>query len=372
MRTILLILKKEFIQVFRNKTMLPIIFALPIVQLVILVYAATFEMKNIKFCVVDNDISQTSRKLVSKLEGSPFYTLVSSHFSVKQAMDQIDNDKADMILTIPHHFERNLVRSKKAEVQLLINAVNGNAASLIQGYTSAIILEYNQHIRSEWINQFSFQPPAMVHTKVRFWYNAVLDYKFYMLPGILVILVTVVGMFLSAFNLVREKEMGNIEQINVTPIRKYEFIIGKTIPFWLIALFELGFGLAIGRLFFDVPMVGSIGLIYLFACVYLLVALGFGLFLSTISDTQQQVMFMAWFFMLVFILMSGLFTPIESMPEWAQKVNIINPFAYFIKVLRMVLLKGSTFMDIYREFIAMFIYGSLVLALATWKYRKVI
>ncbi len=371
MRTILVLLRKEFIQVFRNRTMLPIIFLLPVVQLVILVYAATFEMKNIKFCVVDHDLSQTSRELVTKLESSPFYTFPAQQSSVKQAMEQVDRDKADMILVLPPDFERKLVRNGSAEVQLLINAVNGNAASLIQGYTSAIIQDYNRNVRAKWINNFTSQPPSMVKVKARFWYNAVLDYKFYMLPGILVILVTVVGMFLSAFNLVREKEMGTIEQINVTPVKKYQFIVGKLVPFWLIALFELGFGLLIGKLFFNIPTVGSIGLIYLFASIYLVLALGFGLFLSTISDTQQQVMFMAWFFMLVFILMSGLFTPIEGMPVWAQKVNVINPFAYFIKVLRMVLIKGSGFMDLYREFLSMFIYGTLILSLAIWKYRKV-
>lgn len=372
MRTILILLRKEFIQVLRNRTMLPIIFLLPVVQLVILVYAATFEMKNINFSVVDNDLSQTSRDFISKLEGSPFYTLTSRHFSVDEAMSQIDRDMADLVIHVPNNFERSLVKSNNAKIQVLINAVNGNAASLIQGYTQAIIQDYNNDVRSEWLNNIGYKPAPMVFVKSRFWYNAVLDYKYYMLPGILVILVTVIGMFLSAFNLVREKEMGTIEQINVTPIKKYQFIIGKLIPFWLIALFELAFGLLIGRMFFGLPMVGSIALIYLFACIYLILALGLGLFLSTISNTQQQVMFMAWFFMLVFILMSGLFTPVESMPEWAQKVNIINPFYYFIKVLRMVLLKGSTFMDIYKEFVSMLIYGTLILSLAIWKYRKVI
>ncbi len=192
-----------------------------------------------------------------------------------------------------------------------------------------------------------------------------------MLPGILVILVTIIGMFLTALNLVREKELGTSEQINVTPIRKYHFILGKLFPFWVIALFELAFGLTIGRLFFHLPVLGSVGLLFLYASVYLLVVLGIGLFISTLASSQQQVMFLSFFFMLTFILMSGIFTPVESMPLWAQRINIINPFAYFMKVIRMILLKGSGFADIQRDFYSLIIYASVILSLAVWRYRKV-
>lgn len=192
-----------------------------------------------------------------------------------------------------------------------------------------------------------------------------------MLPGVLVILVTIIGMFLSSVNLVREKEMGTIEQINVTPIRKYQFIIGKLIPFWVIALFELSFGLLIGKWFFYVPIEGSLALLFGFTSVYLLVVMGIGLFISTMSSTQQQVMFLTFFFLVTFIMMSGIFTPTESMPDWAQRVNIINPLAYFMRVIRMVLLKGSGFTDISKEFISLGIYAVIILSLATWRYRKV-
>jgi ABC-2 type transport system permease protein len=177
-------------------------------------------------------------------------------------------------------------------------------------------------------------------------------------------------MLLTALNLVREKEMGTTEQINVTPIRKYQFIVAKLLPFWLIALFELAFGLVVGRVLYDLPIRGSLGLLFLVASVYLLVVLGFGLFLSTISNTQQQLMFVTFFFIITFILMSGVFTPAESMPVWAQKVNLINPVAYFMKVIRMVLLKGSGFRDISREFISMAVYATLILTLAVTNYRK--
>jgi len=211
--------------------------------------------------------------------------------------------------------------------------------------------------------------PITVETS--FWYNPELNYKIYMLPGILVILVTVVSMFLAAINIVHEKEMGTIEQLNVTPIKKFEFITGKLLPFLLIALFELAFGLTIGKIFFHIPIVGSIPLLFGFTIIYLLVVLGIGLFISTISSTQQQVMFIAFFFMLVFILMSGIFTPTESMPLWAQKLNIINPFYYFMRVIRMILLKGSGFSDISYEFYSLSIYAVIMLSLSVWRYRKV-
>ncbi|MGW8315759.1 MAG: ABC transporter permease, partial [Bacteroidales bacterium] len=175
---------------------------------------------------------------------------------------------------------------------------------------------------------------------------------------------------LTALNLVREKEMGTTEQINVTPIRKIQFIIAKLLPFWLIALMELAVGLVVGRILYDLPVRGSLGLLFLATSVYLLLVLGFGLFLSTISSTQQQLMFVAFFFMITFLLMSGVFTPTESMPAWAQELNRINPLAYFMKVIRMVLLKGSGFRDISREFFSMLGYAVLMLTLAVTSYRK--
>jgi ABC-2 type transport system permease protein len=173
-------------------------------------------------------------------------------------------------------------------------------------------------------------------------------------------------------NLVREKEIGTIEQINVTPIHKYQFIIGKLIPFWIIALFELAFGLSLGKLLFDIPIVGNIFLVFGFASIYLLAVLGIGLFISTITDNQLQSMFLSFFFMLVFILMSGLFTSVESMPDWAQMVDRVNPIYYFIRVMRMILLKGSTFKDIIQEFVSITIYAATILSLAIWRYRKTV
>lgn len=351
--------------------MLPMIFGVPIIQLVILVNAATLEMKSIDMFVVDKDLSSLSHELVSKFEGSPFYNISGTSFSIDDANSAIEQNKADLILHIPQGFERNLMRENKSEIQLLIDGVNGTAASLVNAYSSSVISDFNRNIIVDLTQMPQLKDASLIKVETSFWYNPELNYKIYMLPGILVILVTLISMFLAAMNIVREKEIGTIEQLNVTPIKKIEFIVGKLLPFLIIALFELAFGLAIGKVFFHVPMVGSLGLLFGFTIVYLLVVLGIGLFISTISSTQQQVMFITFFFMLVFILMSGIFTPTESMPMWAQRVNIINPFYYFMRVIRMIMLKGSGFWDISKEFFSLCIYAVIMLSLSVWKYKKV-
>ena len=192
-----------------------------------------------------------------------------------------------------------------------------------------------------------------------------------MAPGILVLLATMITLFLSGMNIVREKEIGTLEQINVTPIRKSQFIIGKLFPFWVIGMGLLTMGLILAKLIFDTPMLGSLLLLYLYTSVYILVILGMGLFVSNFTDTQQQAMFIAWFFIVIFILMSGLFTPIESMPKWAQIITDFNPIKYFVEVVRMVLLKGSGFMDIFPQLLKTLLYAILMNALAIWSYKKV-
>ncbi|MCB0476244.1 MAG: ABC transporter permease, partial [Flavobacteriaceae bacterium] len=179
-----------------------------------------------------------------------------------------------------------------------------------------------------------------------------------------------ISLFLSGMNIVREKEIGTLEQINVTPIRKSQFIIGKLFPFWVLGLTILTVGLIIAKLIFNVPMVGSLVLLYAYTAVYILVILGMGLFISNFTDTQQQAMFIAWFFMVIFILMSGLFTPIESMPKWAQYITDFNPIKYFVQVVRMVLLKGSGFNDIMPQFLKTLVFAFLMNGLAVWSYKK--
>ncbi|MDR0295877.1 MAG: ABC transporter permease [Prevotellaceae bacterium] len=368
MRNIFIIVKKEIRQILRDKLMMLIIFVMPTLQLLILPLAATFEMKEIKMYVVDFDNSPTSRDLINKFSSSPFYNIVGSAYSHRQAEANIISNKADFVLEIPANMERELQTLGAAKVQFVVNAINGMVAGLINGYSTAIIADFNSEIRTELTGgKYTNQLRAPTYS---YWFNPQLDYKTYMIPGILIMMVSIIGLFLTAMNMVREKEIGTIEQINVTPIRKYEFIIGKSLPFCLIGLVVLTLGLLLAMLIYDVPVLGSIWLIYGVAMVYLFAVLGIGLFISAISDTQQQAMFVAWFFVMIFILISGLFTPSESMPDWLKGINTVNPIYYGIKMIRMVMLKGASFYDILPELKAVAIYGVCAMSLAVRAYRK--
>jgi ABC-2 type transport system permease protein len=367
MRTIFYIIRKEFIQLFRNTVMVRIIFALPLIQMLVLAYTATFEIKVIRLHVVDLDRSITSRELLGHFTGSPFYRIAGFSNSYASGEDDIMSGKAHQILSIPDGFEKDLLTSGQAKIRIATNAVDGSAAALMSAYTISIIQDFNLNLLVESTGLPIDEP---IRTTASFWYNPELNYINYMVPGILVLLVTIIGMFLSGMNLVKEKEIGTIEQINVTPIKKYQFIIGKLLPFWLVALMELAFGLILARLIFNIPMLGSIWLIFVFAGVYLLVTLGLGLLISTKTNTQQQAMFLSWFFVVIFILLSGLFTPVDSMPQWAQAINVINPVAYFVEVIRMIMLKGSGITDIFRNLVILSVYAVVALSLAVWQYRK--
>jgi ABC-2 type transport system permease protein len=350
--------------------MLPVIFIIPVVQMVILVYAASLEMKNIDMVVVDHSNSETAARLVSHFRGSPFFTVKGQEYDMYAAEEMIIRDEADVLLVFAIDFEERLFNTSGTDLQLIINAINATEAGLINAYSTQIIAAFNREIRSEWFGLQDRGQLMELNLSTAYWFNPMLDYKIYMVAGILVILVTIIGMFLTALNLVREKELGTAEQMNVTPVRKYQFLVAKLLPFLFLALLELSFGLLIGRLLFDLPIQGSLLLLFAMATVYLVVALGIGLFLSTISNTQQQMMFVAFFFMVTFILMSGVFTPAESMPVWAQKINLLNPMAYFMKAIRMILLKGSGFADVAREFYSLLEYGVVILTLAIMNYRK--
>lgn len=371
MRTILIILRKEFKQIFRNRSNLPVLFLMPVLQLLILANAADYEIKHLRVHIMDFDQTPASRELISKISASPNFDIVNYSHSEAHANQDLVKDKATVIVRIPQRFEKDMMTQSKGTVQIIINAIDGSAASVSFAYLQSIITDFNKQIAIEWIGKKSFDPLTAISTTVSYWFNPEMNYKAFMVPGLLVVLVTMIGLFLAGMNIVREKEIGTIEQLNVTPIRKYQFIIGKLLPFWIIALFELAFGLIIAKLVFDIPIVGSIGLLFLFAGVYMLLVLGIGLFFSTIANTQQQAMFLSYFFMVIFILMSGLFTPLESMPGWAQDIAKFNPVAYFIAVIRMVMLKGATFADIHSQLMIMLIGAFLTLGLATWRYRKV-
>lgn len=366
MRTLLYILQKEFIQIFRNKAMLPIIFVMPLVQMLILVFAATNELTHVNVAIVDFDHSASSRNLITEINGNPFFK-VKQNSNPIEAENLLMHNKIDIALIIPEKFEKDLTIANRADVQILVDAINGTAAQLSFAYLSNVIGSYNRKIM---VNSPGIQQMKSIEIKPNYWFNPQLNFKFYMAPGILVVLVTVVGMLLGGMNLVREKELGTIEQINVTPIKKWQFIAGKLLPFLGIGLFDLAFGLLIARIAFHIPVAGSLLLLFGMAAIYLFLVLSSGLFISTISSTQQQATFFTFFVIIVFILMSGLFTPVESMPAWAQKLDYANPLYYFVKIMRSVLLKGSGFFEIFSEFAALSVFALLMFGLAILMYRK--
>lgn len=365
---ILIFLRKEFTQIFRNKAMVPIIFGLPVIQLLILSNAATFEIRNIRFNVIDLDNSSFSRELVSKFTSSEYFILNEVSFSVKESEESFKRNESRLIIYIPKDFEKDFRKSNNSKIQFVINAEDGSAAGVVNNYAISILRQFN----SDVMVKSSIMPDNVPLININYsnWFNPELNYKTYMVPGILVLLVTLIGAFLSGMNVVREKEIGTIEQLNVTPISKYHFIIGKLFPFWIIGMFELGFGLVISLIVFRIPMLGSPLLIFSLSAVYLVVILGLGLLVSTLTNTQQQAMFIAWFILVLFILMGGVFTPIESMPDWAQIIAFFNPVAQFIKAMRMIMLKGSGFSDILPQFYFFIIAGILMMSLAVWRYRK--
>lgn len=372
MRTIYFILYKEFRQIFRNRAMLPIIFIVPVVQLIVLAYAADFEVKDLKLFWIDKDQSQLSRQLLSKFEGSPYFRLVGAGMSRDEAEIAMEQDDADVVLEVPVGFERDFLAEKKASLQLTANAIDGVKGGFASAYGQAVIRQYYQDYLGENAARLGWAPPTGGSIRIASanWYNPEMDYKTYMVPGILALLVTMIGAFLSSMNIVREKELGTIEQLNVTPIKKVHFILGKLIPFWCIAIFELAFGLLIGKLLYDIPMLGNLFLLFGLASVYLLVVLGIGLFISTVTETQQQAMFISWFILVIFIFLSGLFTAIENMPLWAQQITYVNPVRYFIEILRSLLLKGSGWADLQQQFYILLGYAVAINSLAIWRYRK--
>jgi drug efflux transport system permease protein len=370
MRTILFLIRKEFIQIFRNKFISKAIFAIPIVQMLVLVPAVTFEIKNVNLAIIDKDMTSESRGLISKLDGSTFFNISHTTFSETEANNLLHKNKCSAIIQIPSGFGKDIGNGKAGHLQTTIDAINGSTAQLTWAYLSGVIRDYNMDIVMDNISTNPVTPVPQIQISNRYWYNEMLNYNYYMLPGILVILVTAIGFLLAGLNMVREKEIGTIEQINVTPVKKYHFIIAKMVPFLLIGLIDLALGLIIGKLVFNIPFEGSVLLMFFAATIFLIAVLGMALFISTFSDTQQQFMFVAFFLLIIFILMSGIFTPYDSMPMWAQYFNLINPVAYLMNINRMVMLKGSGISDISREIYSLIVLAIFFSTLSVRRYRK--
>ncbi|KAF0153103.1 MAG: antibiotic transport system permease protein [Ignavibacteria bacterium] len=370
MRTLLFLLRKEFLQIFRNKLILRLIFVMPVFQLLLLPYAANYEMKNILLSVVDHDHSEYSRKMVDKITASGYFKLVNVSQTYDDALKLIEKDKADLILEIPQNFEKDLIREDQTMVMISANAINGQTAGLAVSYSNSIIRDFINDISAEWIQQPRLNPQPLIEVTSSNWFNPQMNYKYFIVPGVLALLVTLVGFILTSLNIVKEKEAGTIEQLNVTPIKKYQFILGKLIPFWILGMVVLSIGFLVSFLFYGIFPAGSLVVGFLFAGIYLIALLGFGLLTSTFAESQQQAMFVAYFFMMIFVLLGGLFAPIENMPDWAKYLTYINPVGYLIDAMRMLILKGSSFWDLRMHFLIVLGFAVLFNTLAILNYKK--
>lgn len=356
MRTILIIIRKEFRQIFRSKPMLMVILAMPVIQLLILSNAADYEIKNLRLAIEDHDHTSTSSELINDFSYNSWFELVAFN-NDQEANDQLlARNKIEAIISIPEHFEKNINNGNPVELQIRLDAIDGATAEVASSYIISIINNWNKS-GSDIIRS-------------RFLYNPELNYKNFMVPGILVMLVTVIGIILTALNIVREKETGTQEQINVTPIRKHEYILGKLIPMIIIGMAEFTMGLVIALTIFHVPLLGNVALLYLYLFFYLIVMCGIGLFISTIAANQQQAVFIAFFVMMIFLFLSGLFAPIDFMPNWAKVLTKFVPLSYFVRVMRSIMLKGSSLISLQKELVTLIIMAVVMQVIAILNYQK--
>jgi ABC-2 type transport system permease protein len=371
----------EVLHVVRDRASLVQVLIMPVIQLIVLANAATFQIRDTPAYIVDLDRSSASRGLVTRFAASGHFRILGQSASLDLANEELLRGRVTMVLTIPHNFESSLIRTGSGAVQIAVNAEKGSAAGIVQAYASRILTAYSAELGSELrpdrpVLQVTAQeaPPMRgsqrIEVRTRGWYNAGLDYRHYMVPGLVVSLVTIIGTLLTAQNIAREKELGTLEQLNVTPITRGQFITAKLLPFWVLAIVELGLGLAIGRLLFGIPMRGSLPLLFGAAAVYLIVALGIGLWISAVVETQQQAMFVAFFIMMIYLLMSGLFTPIDSMPRWVQLLTQLNPVRHFVTISRAVLVKGAGLAEVARPMTILGVYAVVVFTIAVRQYSK--
>ncbi len=371
MRTILFLVRKELIQVFRDPLMPRMIVAAPLVMLFILANAMTFEVKQSDLALVDLDRTSASRNLIQRFVSTGRFRVSVQTPSGDVADTAILTRDANLVLRIPAGFERDLRRGVSPQVQLILNAEDGAAAGVVLSYAHAIIGEFGR----EWSQSSTMHAAAAgasrgLTVETRKLYNPTGAYRDYMAIGLLAALLTLIGVLLTALNIAREKEIGTLEQLNATPITRTQFILGKLIPFWVLGLLELTIGLLVIRFGFGVEFLGNPLVVYVAAALYLAAALSLGLLISTTANTQQQALFVTYFTIVCFIFLGGIFTPAQSMPAWAQVVAEFNPIKHFVVVLRAVLLKGAGFGTVTRELAAMTAFAAVVLPVALLRYRK--
>ncbi len=369
MRTVLILIKKEFIQIFRNPILANLITILPLAYLLIFPFSADLEIKTLHVAFIDNDNSSLSRDIQNSLKGTKYFKITEKSNTKEQAAFLMSKDYVDIIVEIPANFETKIIRNEKPIIGVTANAINNMKAAVGVAYIQQFLGDYIYSLTKESIQETSIYP-TQIHLSPSRWFNKNMDYKNIFVPGILAVLVAMIGSMLSTLNIVREKELGTIEQMNVTPINKWQFFAGKLIPFWIIGMVEFGIGLICMRYLFGIYIQGSVILLLVFAAVFLFGMLGLGFMVSIFSRNQAQATYIIMFLFIIFILLSGLFTPIDSMPVWGQTINIVNPLAHFTEILKYIILKGTTYHDLKTYLIGFSIFAVIVNSINIALYKN--
>jgi ABC-2 type transport system permease protein len=365
-------LKKEFIHVLRDPRMRAVIIVVPIFQVLLFGYAVTTDVRHIRTAVYDLDNTVESRDLVARFAGSGYFEVVRWLSGEEQVRDVLDRGAARVVLRINDGFGDDVAAGRTARVQLLLDGTDSNTASLVLQYAAKIATTANERLLVQRFERAAGRraPAAPVALAQRAWFNPNLESRDYYVPGVIALLVMVISILLSSMAIVREKEIGTIEQIMVTPIGRAEFILGKTIPFALIGFLDVVLISVVAVFWFDVPIRGNPALLFGATGLYLMSTLGVGLFISTVSRTQQQAMMTAFFFMQPAILLSGFIYPIANMPWAVQQMTYLNPLRYFLVIIRGVFLKGVGLSILWPQMAALGLLGAVLLALATSRFRK--
>ncbi len=370
MRRLLFLIRKEFQELKRNPRMFPVLFVAPVIQLGILGYAATTDVQNVPMLVADGDRSPESRNLIGRFEGSPYFSIAGVVPTVRGVEDALTTGRAWLVLAIPVGYGASVQAGRPVTLQVLADGSDSNSAGVALAYVSSLVAERAAELAE------ARRPPGApaagsLEAEIRVWFNPQLLSQHFMVPGVLALLLMLITGMLGAMAVVREKELGTLEQLNVTPLRRWELTVGKLLPFGIIGIIDVFLVVGVAVLWFEIPLRGSFLLLLGLSVVYLLSTLGLGLFVSTVSDTQQQAMMTTvFFFMVPMIYLSGFIFPIENMPEPIQPVTYLIPLRYYLVIVRGIFLKGVGLEAFWRDALLLLAWGVGILALATARSRK--
>ena len=368
---ILEIMKKEFYQIRRDRKMLVVSIIAPFLQVILLGYAATTDIKNTTMVVCDQDKTQESREFIREFSNSGYFIIRYSVNTPPEVDPYIEDARASIALVIPTGFARDLLGRKTTQVQLVLDGADANSANILLGYATQIISSYSQEIVAQYASRIAGRSVAMILPEPRVWFNPDLLSSNFMVPGVVALVLMIITMTLTSLGIVKEKELGTLEQLMVTPIKPYELILGKLIPFSLIAFIDVTIVLAVARFWFKVPLVGSLPLIFALSGLFILTTLGLGLFISTIAKSQQQAMLIAqFFFFMPFLFLGGFAFPIANMPKIIQLFSYLIPLRYFLEILRGIFLKGTGLAELWTQAVALLVIGVVVLAVSVLRFHK--